>query len=261
VNRGRIRSIKPEFIVDGKIAKLSDSCALFFVMFWTQCDDEGKHLNDALEISTKLGGRWKQDKVKTFIKILSAQGQLDLSSDSAWVRVASWFHQKINRPVQPKVKAQDIQWLTSRDSLSPHCQFTDKTPQGSGSDKDKDIKEEGEFEILDVGEPEPTPPPKPNPKPAEVPPKQNQPPSKPNIARSPEDAATAVMIAIDKFGSGTRDKLEMEAYLGPRLYKVAINVPGGLGGIRAMDRTNTFRAKLVAGLLKETAERMGIEVR
>lgn len=114
----RIRSIKPEFITDGKIMKLSDSVALFYILLWTHCDDEGKINNDPIEISGKLGGRWHQGKVKLFVSCLIKSGQLRLNSDSTWLQVVSWSHQKIDKPKQPKVKSEDLQWLSATDSTN-----------------------------------------------------------------------------------------------------------------------------------------------
>lgn len=272
MSRGRIRSIKPEFAYDGKIRRLSDSCALFFILFWTQCDDEGKHLNDPFEISSKLGGRWKQEKVKIFISLLSAQGQLRVSSCSAWVQVVHWSHQRINRPIQPKVRTEEIQWVDAQQITESSQQFVDETAHGSdriGSDLKNPLpltrtqpakSGAGDFDFL-LEEPETEskpPPPAPVFEPLNLPPTP-KPPS--TMMQSPENAAAAVIYATEHFGSGSKDRAALEAYLGPRLWKIATNIPGGLNAIRTMDRNNTFRHKLVTGMLKDTAERLGMEVK
>jgi hypothetical protein len=125
----RIRTIKPEFATDGDILDLSDSCALFFVLLWNHCDDEGKIKNEPHAIAKKTG-RWTKEKVQRFISSLSASGQLRLSSCSAWLQVVNWSHQYINRPIQPKVKAVDIQWLDDRDSLLEQCSNSEHSRQG-----------------------------------------------------------------------------------------------------------------------------------
>jgi len=112
----RIRSIKPEFWTDGSNLEQSDSCALFFVGLWNFCDDEGKHRIDLKQIAAELGGRWHVGKIKLFIGCLIKSGQLRLNSDSTWIQVTGWSHQKIDKPKQPEVKAADLQWLSHDDS-------------------------------------------------------------------------------------------------------------------------------------------------
>ncbi len=114
----RIRTVKPEFITDGKIQRLSDSCALFFIVLWNFCDDEGKHRLDYDQLVAELGGRWRKDKVSLFVSCLVKSGQLRISSDSDWIQVTGWSHQKIDRPKQPKVKASELHWLTVEDSTN-----------------------------------------------------------------------------------------------------------------------------------------------
>lgn len=112
----RIRSIKPEFSTDGDMLRLSDSCALFFILLWNFCDDEGKHKLDLKQIASELGGRWHQGKVKLYVSCLINSGQLRLNSDSTWIQVTGWSHQKIDKPKQPTVKSIDLQWLTHEES-------------------------------------------------------------------------------------------------------------------------------------------------
>lgn len=125
----RIRSIKPEFWTDDDMLELSDSCALFFVALWNFCDDEGKIQNQPRTIS-KLTGRWSAEKVKLFIKNLEKSGKLRESLCSAWLQVVNWNHQRINRPIQPKVKTTEIQWVTPDHSVSTHDSGSEETSQG-----------------------------------------------------------------------------------------------------------------------------------
>jgi hypothetical protein len=53
--RPRIRSVKPEYATDGKILRLSDSTALFFVLLWAHCDDDGYFEWDSHALSVKTG--------------------------------------------------------------------------------------------------------------------------------------------------------------------------------------------------------------
>ncbi len=96
--------------------RLSDSCALFFVLLWNFCDDEGKHRLDYDQIKAELGGRWDKGKLKLFTTQLIKSGQLSISCDSGWLRVNNWFHQKIDKPRRPEMKVEDIQWLAKGDS-------------------------------------------------------------------------------------------------------------------------------------------------
>lgn len=130
----RIRSIKPEFATSGDMLRLSDSTALFFVLLWPICDDEGKHELDYQGIAAKLGGRWHQGKVKLFVSCLIKNGQLRLNSTSTWVQVARWSHQKIDKPRQPEIKSSELQWLDA-DQAS---KILDESPPRSdriGSDR------------------------------------------------------------------------------------------------------------------------------
>lgn len=116
----RIRTIKPQFWTSGDIKRQSDSVALFFIGLWNAADDEGKLKYDPVEISARLGGRWDAGKVRLFVGKLVAGGQIIVSQDSGWLRVVNWSHQKINRPLRPSVKVEEIEWLTKRDSLNAH---------------------------------------------------------------------------------------------------------------------------------------------
>ena len=112
----RIRSIKPEFWT--KNLKLSDSCALFFIGLWNFCDDEGKHTLDLDQLVAELGGRWHRGKVKLFVSCLLKTGQLRINSDSTWIQVTGWSHQRIDNPKQPTTKASELQWLSTEDSTN-----------------------------------------------------------------------------------------------------------------------------------------------
>jgi hypothetical protein len=112
----RIRSIKPEFWCDGGNLELSDSCALFFIGLWNFCDDEGKHRFNLNQLVAELGGRWRKDKVSLFIVCLMKSGQLRISSNSEWIQVTGWSHQKIDKPKQPEIKSSELQWLSADES-------------------------------------------------------------------------------------------------------------------------------------------------
>ncbi len=112
----RIRSVKPEFWTDGTNLGLSDSCALFFIGLWNFCDDDGKHRLDLNQLVAELGGRWHRGKVELFVSCLINSGQLRLNSDSTWIQVTGWSHQRIDKPKQPEVNSSDLQWLSLEES-------------------------------------------------------------------------------------------------------------------------------------------------
>lgn len=144
MGKPRIRSIKPEFATSGDMLRLSDSCALFFILLWPVCDDEGKHPFDLIGLAAKLGGRWHQGKVRLFVSCLVKSGQLRLNSDSTWLQVVTWFHQKIDKPKQPEVKASELQWLDKEassklleESLRINARIgSDRIPIGSDQGSD-----------------------------------------------------------------------------------------------------------------------------
>ncbi len=106
----RIRSIKPEFWKDGKVLRLSESCALFFIGLWNFCDDEGKCPNDSFELASNMP-RFKSQHVSKWIQILFEAGLIQLSTDFRWISVTNWNHQKIDRPRLPQVRKSEIEWL------------------------------------------------------------------------------------------------------------------------------------------------------
>ncbi len=116
----RIRSIKPDFWADGKIGKLSDGCALFFIGLWNFCDDEGKCLQDSFELSSKMP-RFKSQHVSRWIQTLFECGLIRLSTDFKWLSIAHWNHQKIDRPRTPSFPISEIEWLPT-----PTCQSSPK---------------------------------------------------------------------------------------------------------------------------------------
>lgn len=125
----RYRSIKPSYWSDGKILDLSDSCALFFIALWNFSDDEGKVKNNTKELSS-LTARWRRDKVKKFILSLVDLELVRLSRDLAWIQVTNWSHQKISKPLQPKVKAEDIQWLNAGEHQNKNGLIRESSRQG-----------------------------------------------------------------------------------------------------------------------------------
>lgn len=124
----RIRSIKPQFWSDVKIANLKNKLAgYFFIGLWNFADDEGKFPYDSKALSLHMP-IFRSKEIVTYLSELSQQGLIRKSACSQWGVITNWNHQKINRPVVPKVKKEEIQWLdildssiTREPSMSPHC--------------------------------------------------------------------------------------------------------------------------------------------
>lgn len=136
----RIRSIKPEFWSDQKVAQLSHSCAAFFIGLWNFCDDEGKCEDSPAQLALRMP-IFRREDISRWIKQLvalgllqrgslvapdrltsgsfTAQERLDSGSPAAWLRVTNWSHQKIDRPRVPKIKLADITWISESDSSKP----------------------------------------------------------------------------------------------------------------------------------------------
>ncbi len=139
----RIRSIKPEYWTDGKILRLPDSPALFFIAFWNFCEDDGKMQFDLQEIKGRMAGRWNLGQIRNYLRQLSLMGLVRVGCDSqacsrltrgslateqrhefgpqcrlGWLRVGTWKHQRIDKPNRPDVDIESIQWLGESDSAN-----------------------------------------------------------------------------------------------------------------------------------------------
>lgn len=122
----RIRSIKPEFWSDEKVAQLSEGAMAFFIGLWNFCDDEGKCQDNPRQLALRMPV-FRQEDISRWLKKLVAVGLLQrgscvahasLASGScvAWLRVTNWSHQRIDRPQLAKIKMDEIQWVTDSHS-------------------------------------------------------------------------------------------------------------------------------------------------
>lgn len=107
----RIRSIKPEFWRDEKIATLDNKLAgYFFIGLWNVADDEGKFPFSPRALSLQMP-IFRSKEVVTYLSELTQKGLIRESACSQWGLVVKWGHQKIDKPRVPEVKVEDIQWL------------------------------------------------------------------------------------------------------------------------------------------------------
>lgn len=114
----RIRSIKPEFWRDEKIATLKNKLAgYFFIGLWNVADDEGKFPLSPRALALQLP-IFRSKEVVTYLSELSQKGLIQKSECSQWGLITNWSHQRIDKPQVPKVKLEDIQWLPVSDSTN-----------------------------------------------------------------------------------------------------------------------------------------------
>lgn len=107
----RIRSIKPEFWRDEKIATLENKLAgYFFIGLWNVADDEGKFSLSPKSLSLQMP-IFRSKEVVTYLSELTQKGLIRESVCSQWGLVVNWGHQKIDKPKVPQIKVKDIQWL------------------------------------------------------------------------------------------------------------------------------------------------------
>lgn len=133
---GRIRSVKPEYFIDGKILNLPDSTALFFVALWTICDDHGYFTFNNKELS-KATARWRAQDVTTFLKRLHIEGLIDLSSTSGVGLVRGWRHQRIDKRRPSKWEAEQIQWDTKSEAGKKRAGEERKGEEGKGKESSR----------------------------------------------------------------------------------------------------------------------------
>lgn len=123
----RIRTIKPEFWRDEKIANLKNkNAALFFIGLWNVADDEGKFPLSPRALSLELP-IFRSKEVVTYLSLLSQHGLITESECSQWGLITNWHHQKIDKPKVPKVKLEEIRWLTKRDSTNDPRTIVDES--------------------------------------------------------------------------------------------------------------------------------------
>ena len=109
----RIRSIKPQFWRDEKIATLKNKLAgYFFIGLWTCADDQGKFEWNPKALSLELP-IFRSKEVVTYLSELSQRGLIMKSECSQWGLITNWNHQKISHPQVPKVLNETIQWVTN----------------------------------------------------------------------------------------------------------------------------------------------------
>lgn len=131
----RIRSIKPAFWTDEKIHELSDTTALFFIGIWNFADDDGFFPTSPTALHLSMP-RFTQSAITRMLKSLHTAGLVKLCSLHSVGMVASWHHQKIDKPKHGKWKDMEIQWdEISNSSNEPRKVATDRRKERIGEDR------------------------------------------------------------------------------------------------------------------------------
>jgi hypothetical protein len=110
----RIRSVKPEFSTDARLARCTDSARLLYILLWVYSDDQGIHREDALELRLEAfpADKKTDEQVQGFMDELIREGMVyvfkvpadaganfeTVAGESFWL-VKHWDrHQRIDRP-------------------------------------------------------------------------------------------------------------------------------------------------------------------
>jgi len=103
----RIRTIKPEFFSDPKVAQLPFRARLLFIALWTFADDEGRNRAITKELAGyafPLDDSVTNSNVETDLQLLQSLGMITLyeANSLRLYQVNHWEHQSINRPTPSK---------------------------------------------------------------------------------------------------------------------------------------------------------------
>lgn len=101
--------MKPEYWMDGKIRRLSDSSALFFIALWNFADDYGFFVCDTLELSLRCP-RWRPQSLHKMLCSLSVHGLIRVCWSLHVAQIVSWEHQKIKDRRASKWNGVEIKW-------------------------------------------------------------------------------------------------------------------------------------------------------
>lgn len=107
---GRIRTIKPEFWRDEKIASLKNKLAgYFFIGLWNVADDYGYFQLSPKQLSLELP-IFRSKEVVTYISDLSQVGLIRISTTSQVGLISGWKHQRIKDRLASKWNNLEIIW-------------------------------------------------------------------------------------------------------------------------------------------------------
>lgn len=121
---GRIRTIKPEVLSDGKSARLSDAAWRLWVSTWTLADDEGRFPCDPVWLCGQVFWAAPRDCTPLIVE-LERNGQVRryVANGEPYAEICGWKkHQKINRPSGARYPVPDG---FSEPSLSPQLRLTE----------------------------------------------------------------------------------------------------------------------------------------
>lgn len=137
----RIRTIKPEFWTDKKVASLSYLARLLFIGLWNLCDDEGRFLADPRIIKGSLfplDDKTTTEDVAGALSELSVRAHVLLTElDGEKYGCCPNFvkHQRINRPTRSKLPK------ISESSVSTHGGLSE--PSLTEREREREVEREG----------------------------------------------------------------------------------------------------------------------
>lgn len=99
----RIRTIKPEFWSDEKMAPMSDACRLIFLALISMADDYGRLIDSEKQVEAFVWPFEKRTKdVHTSLAQLAAIGRIERgrnASGQSVIQIANWHkHQRVDKP-------------------------------------------------------------------------------------------------------------------------------------------------------------------
>lgn len=140
----RIRSIKPEFWTDPKIADLPKPTALFFISLWNLASDQGVVEADSRAISLRVPIFRSQDVEKMLNALWQAgliarskgdgEGLAGGRAGVGLVYIRGWHHQKIDKPTVGKWNPHEIQWV-AHDGSTITLEPSSTGKDGKGKDR------------------------------------------------------------------------------------------------------------------------------
>lgn len=121
--RFRIRTIKPEYFRDEKIARLRIEVRYVMLGLISHADDEGRLDGSPAAIRSLV---FPQDdltvkRVDEWLELLAKSGRISRYSVDgfAYIEIRNWHHQKINRPTASRIP--------SHESVTGHVSLTDES--------------------------------------------------------------------------------------------------------------------------------------
>ncbi len=147
----RMRTVKPEFFRSATIGKLDRDTRLLFIGMWTEADDHGRGLAEPRHLAGTLfpfDRDVTERKVTKWLHeledVVCTDGSRGLvvryeANGTTYYAIRNWWHQKVNRPGDPRYPAPPSETLfdstshsVNRRPKSSESHSLNETRQGSG---------------------------------------------------------------------------------------------------------------------------------